>query len=158
MATQTPVTAEIEKWLRIRVRFYRSFWLRIGIRKKNAESCRSRLEPCASMATSDWKLTAMFRFPLVQKWNWFVRDTACSESYKIHRLHTNIAKGAITTCNILFHNVSIFDLKKKKHIETCKSNLYFAYLCNGRPELVRRSCHNSFASTIRLSIGCLNTW
>ena len=111
-----------------------------------------------AIATSDWKLRAVFRFPLVQKWNWFVRDTECSESYKIHRLHTNIAKGAITTCNILFHNVSIFDLKKKRHIETCKSNLYFAYLCNGRPELVRRSCHNSFASTIRLSIGCLNTW
>ena len=38
------VTAEIEKWFRIRVRFFPNFWLRIRVRKKNAESCRSRLQ------------------------------------------------------------------------------------------------------------------
>ena len=39
----TPATAEMEKWLR--VRFFTNFWLRVRIRvrKKNAESCRSRL-------------------------------------------------------------------------------------------------------------------
>jgi len=33
MATQTPATAEIETWLRIR--FFTNFWIRV--RKKNAE-------------------------------------------------------------------------------------------------------------------------
>ena len=33
----------IEKWLQIRVRFFPNFWLRIRVRKKNGESCRSRL-------------------------------------------------------------------------------------------------------------------
>jgi len=41
MTTQTPATAEIEKWLRFRVRFFPNFWLRVQVRKKNAESCRS---------------------------------------------------------------------------------------------------------------------
>jgi len=40
MTTQTPATPEMEKWHRIRVRFFTNFWLRV--RKKNAESCRSR--------------------------------------------------------------------------------------------------------------------
>jgi len=43
MATQIPTAAEIEMWLRIRVLFFTNFWLRIRVRKKNAESCRSRL-------------------------------------------------------------------------------------------------------------------
>jgi len=45
MTTQTPATAEIEKWLRIRVRLFPNVWLRIRMRvqTKNAESCRSRL-------------------------------------------------------------------------------------------------------------------
>jgi len=34
MTTQTPATIEIEKWLRIRVRFFPKFWLRIRVRKK----------------------------------------------------------------------------------------------------------------------------
>jgi len=50
MTTQTPATAKIEKWLRIRVRFFTNFWLRV--RKKSAESCRSRLRHSGSMATS----------------------------------------------------------------------------------------------------------
>ena len=33
----------MEKWLRIRVHFFTDFWLRIRVRKKNEESCRSRL-------------------------------------------------------------------------------------------------------------------
>ena len=37
---QIPATPEIEKWLRIQVRFFTNFWLRFRIRKKNAESCR----------------------------------------------------------------------------------------------------------------------
>jgi len=41
MTKQTPVTAEIEKWLRDRVRFFPNFWLRV--RKKNSESCRNWL-------------------------------------------------------------------------------------------------------------------
>jgi len=43
MTAQTP--AEIEKWLRIRVRFFLNFLLpnRIWVRRKNAESCRNRL-------------------------------------------------------------------------------------------------------------------
>jgi len=41
MTAQTPAAAEIQKWLRIRVRFFTNFWLRV--RKKNAESCRSRI-------------------------------------------------------------------------------------------------------------------
>jgi len=51
MTTQTPATAEIEKWLRIRVRFFTNFWLRIRTRKKNAESCRSRFRHSGSMST-----------------------------------------------------------------------------------------------------------
>jgi len=41
----TPATAEIEKWLRIRVRFFLNFSLRdrIRVRKKNAESYQWRL-------------------------------------------------------------------------------------------------------------------
>jgi len=43
MTTQTPATVEMEKWLRLRLRFFTHFWLRIRFRKKNAESCRIRL-------------------------------------------------------------------------------------------------------------------
>ena len=39
MTTQTPANAEMEKWLRIRVRFFTNFWLRMGVRTKNADSC-----------------------------------------------------------------------------------------------------------------------
>jgi len=46
MTTQTPATAKIEKWLR----FFPKFWLRI--RRKNAESCRSRLRLSGSGPTS----------------------------------------------------------------------------------------------------------
>jgi len=43
MITQTPATVEVEKWLQ--VRFFPKFWLRVRfrVRKKNSESCRSRL-------------------------------------------------------------------------------------------------------------------
>ena len=41
MTTQNLATTEIEKWLHFRVRFFKNFWPRV--RKKNAESCRSRL-------------------------------------------------------------------------------------------------------------------
>ena len=41
MTTQTPATAEIEKWLWVRL--FTDFWLPVRIRKKNAESCRIRL-------------------------------------------------------------------------------------------------------------------
>ena len=34
MTTQTPATAEIEKWVRIRVRFFLNFGLRAGSDKK----------------------------------------------------------------------------------------------------------------------------
>jgi len=40
MTTQTPATAEIEKWLRIWVLFFKKFCLRIRVRKKSAESAR----------------------------------------------------------------------------------------------------------------------
>jgi len=43
MAAQSPATAEMEKWHRIRARFFTNFLLRILVRKKNAESCRSLL-------------------------------------------------------------------------------------------------------------------
>jgi len=43
MTAQTPATAEMEKWLRVLVRFFTCFWPRIRVRKKNAESCRSWL-------------------------------------------------------------------------------------------------------------------
>jgi len=52
MTTQTPATAEMEKWLRIRVRVFKNFWLQIRVRKKNAESCRSRLWQPGSGTTS----------------------------------------------------------------------------------------------------------
>jgi len=50
MTAQTPATAEMKKWLRIGVRLFTIFWLRV--RKKNAESCRSRLRHCGSRPTS----------------------------------------------------------------------------------------------------------
>jgi len=50
MTIQTPATAEIKKWLRIRVRFFPNFWLRV--RRKNAESCWSRLRLSESDPTS----------------------------------------------------------------------------------------------------------
>jgi len=45
MTTLTPATVEIQKWLRILVRFFANFLLRVRFRvgRKNAESCRSRL-------------------------------------------------------------------------------------------------------------------
>jgi len=45
------------KWIRIRVRFFQSFWLRVRIRvrKKNAESFRSRLRNSGSGPTSCWR-------------------------------------------------------------------------------------------------------
>ena len=48
ITTKTPATAELEK--RLRIRFFKKFWLRVW--KKKAESCRRRLRPCGSMATS----------------------------------------------------------------------------------------------------------
>ena len=56
MTAQTLATAEIEKWIRIRVRFFPNFWLRFWVRKKNAESCRSRLRQSGFGPTSvvDW--------------------------------------------------------------------------------------------------------
>jgi len=49
MTTQTSATAEMAKWLRFRVRFFTNFWLRV--RKKNAESFRSRLRHSGSGPT-----------------------------------------------------------------------------------------------------------
>jgi len=56
MTAQTLATAEIEKWIRIRVRFFPNFWLRFRVRKKNAESFRSRLRQSGFGPTSvvDW--------------------------------------------------------------------------------------------------------
>ena len=48
--TQTPAAAEFEKWLR--VRFFTNFWLRIRVRKKNAEFFWSRLRYSGSGPTS----------------------------------------------------------------------------------------------------------
>jgi len=42
MTTQTPAAAEIEKWHRIRVRFFIKFLLLIRVRK-NVESCHGPL-------------------------------------------------------------------------------------------------------------------
>jgi len=50
MTTQTLATAEIEKWLRIRVQFFKHLWL--WIRNKNTESCRIRLQHSGSVTTS----------------------------------------------------------------------------------------------------------
>ena len=50
MTTLTPATAEIAKWLRVRVRFFTNFLLRIRVRKKNAKSCRIRLRHSRTMA------------------------------------------------------------------------------------------------------------
>jgi len=50
MITQTPATAEIEKWHRILVWFFPSFWLRVW--KKNAEPYRSRPRYSGSGPTS----------------------------------------------------------------------------------------------------------
>jgi len=52
MTKQTPDTAEIEKWLRFRLRFSTKFWLYLHIRKKYAESLWSRFPHSGSMATS----------------------------------------------------------------------------------------------------------
>jgi len=65
MTTHTPATAEIEKWLRIRVRFFPNFWLlvRIRVQKKNAESCQSRLRTVllpASISLSWWMTMKSF--------------------------------------------------------------------------------------------------
>jgi len=54
MTTQTPPTAEIEKWLRIRVRFFAKFWLRIRMRKttQNAAGVDSGIpDPMATCFT-----------------------------------------------------------------------------------------------------------
>jgi len=45
-----PATAEIEKWLRIRVHFFTKFWISVGM--KNADICWSQLRHCGSMAIS----------------------------------------------------------------------------------------------------------
>ena len=52
MTTQTPATAEMEKWLCIWFPFFTDFWLRIRVRKKNAESRRSPLRQSGSGPTS----------------------------------------------------------------------------------------------------------
>ena len=51
----TPTAAEIEKWHRIRFRFFTNFLLRdrIQVRKKSTETCRSRLRHSRSGTTSD---------------------------------------------------------------------------------------------------------
>jgi len=56
MTTQTPAAVEIEKWLWIRVRFFPNFLhrCRIRVRKKHAESCRSRHRHSRSCPTSLW--------------------------------------------------------------------------------------------------------
>jgi len=52
MTAQTPATAEMEKWLR--VRFFTNFWwpVRFRVRKKNAESCRNWIQYSGSGPTS----------------------------------------------------------------------------------------------------------
>jgi len=54
MTTQTPATAEIQKWLQVRVRFFLNFWLQLWfcVREKNAESCQSWLRYSGSSRTS----------------------------------------------------------------------------------------------------------
>jgi len=62
MATQTRATADIEKWLRIWVRFFPNFWLQV--RKKNAESRQSRLRCQAKFLTSA-KFLTFFCFSVI---------------------------------------------------------------------------------------------
>jgi len=65
MTTQTPATAEIENWLQIRVRIFPNFRLRIRVRKKNAESYRSRLRHSESRPT-----TVLNRWSLIRSSSW----------------------------------------------------------------------------------------
>jgi len=51
MTTQTPITAKIEKWLWICIKFFTKFWLWFRVQKKNADSCQSQLRHSGSMAT-----------------------------------------------------------------------------------------------------------
>jgi len=75
MTTQTPATAEIEKWLR--VRFFPKFWLRIRVRKKNAESGRSRLWWTGSGPTSVSDATQMCSRSPTSVWNYHNNDHNC---------------------------------------------------------------------------------
>ena len=50
--TWTPAIAENEKWFLISVRFFTNFWSQIRVRRKNAESCLSRLRHSGSVTTS----------------------------------------------------------------------------------------------------------
>ena len=70
MTTQTPATGEIEKWPRIRVRFFSNLWLRA--RQKNAESCRIRLRHSRSGTTSGPELTPA-GFCIVF-WTWILKE------------------------------------------------------------------------------------
>jgi len=67
MAMQTPAAAGKETWLRVQVRFFT--WFRLRIRKTNAESCRSRLRHSGSVTTSgrDQNLVKASRAKLHQK-------------------------------------------------------------------------------------------
>jgi len=53
MTQPTSATAEIEKWLRVRVRFFTNYWLRVRVQKKNGESCRSRIRHSGYGAISE---------------------------------------------------------------------------------------------------------
>ena len=91
MTTQTPATAEIEKWLRSRVRFFPNFWLRFWIRfrKKNPESSRSRLPHSGSGPTS--AIHMLHEQPEMEWARRVISIVACWHSVKLCELVTRLS-------------------------------------------------------------------
>ena len=82
MTKKTTANAEIENWLRIRVRFFPNVRLRVQVRKKNAESYRSGLRRSESRPT-----TVLNRWSLIRSSSWsanFLKIISPFQSWSAH--------------------------------------------------------------------------
>jgi len=117
MTTQTPATVEIEKWLR--VRFFTNFWL--WVRKKNAESCRSRLRHSGSGATSDCGPLQQYICLFLLCSAWIVATCVCCPQ-------VSLLPGTFTTVTSIRISTR-FSLKCLKLSKTSSRNKIFLPCC-----------------------------
>jgi len=87
VTAQTSATSEMEKWLRIRVRFFTNFWFRVRmrVRKKHLASCRGWLRNSGSGPTSDCNMAPMICVP---SWKCFLKLQKQSILSKIRNNYT----------------------------------------------------------------------
>jgi len=107
MTAQTPATAEIEKWLRIPL--FPKFWLRVWIRKTNAESCRSRHQESGSGPTFGPNPKCF----LACSWNELFYDVAFTY------INYRQIKSTQLTCGKFSQRVKMTDINKSQLAMWC---------------------------------------